>query len=114
MVVVRHAVYGMMQLMSADLSKLEWWQLLKLLRRYAERDLDQFDAWQFDTASGPLFVQLRQELRADEPAEAFRRIDPGGDYFDGPSQSTVIVLPPMSFVIVQPLGPLHARSTTYF
>ncbi len=82
-VVVRHAVYGMMHLMSAGLSKLEWWQLLKLLRRYAERDLDQFDAWQFDTASGPVFVQLRRELRADESAEAFRRVDPGGGYSTG-------------------------------
>jgi hypothetical protein len=82
-VVVRHAVYGVMHLMSAGLSKLEWWQLLKLLRRYAERDLDQFDAWQFDTASGPVFVQLRRELRADESAEAFRRVDPGGGYSTG-------------------------------
>ena len=45
----------MMQLMSAGLSNVEWWQLLKLLCRYAERDLDQFDAWQIDTASGPVF-----------------------------------------------------------
>jgi hypothetical protein len=54
----------MMQLMSAGLSNVEWWQLLKLLCQYAERDLDQFDAWQIDTASGPVFVQLRRGLRA--------------------------------------------------
>jgi hypothetical protein len=73
----------MMRLMSAGLSKSEWRQLLALLRRFAEHDLDQFDAWQLDTAYGPVFVQLKRELRVDEPAAAFRHIEPPDDYSTG-------------------------------
>jgi hypothetical protein len=73
----------MMRLMSAGLSKSEWRQFLALLRRFAEHDLDQFDAWQLDTAYGPVFVQLKRELRVDEPAAAFRHIEPPDDYSTG-------------------------------
>jgi hypothetical protein len=69
----------MMRLMSAGLSESEWRQLLELLHRFAEHDLDQFDAWQLDTSYGPVFVQLKRQLRADEPTSAFRHVKPVDD-----------------------------------
>jgi hypothetical protein len=72
-----------MQPMSAGLSEFEWRQLLELLRRFADHDLDQFDALQLDTSYGPVFVQLRRELRAGEPADAFRRVALVDDWSTG-------------------------------
>ncbi len=73
----------MMQLMSAGLSEFEWRQLLELLRRFADHDLDQSDSWQLGTSGGPVFIQLRRELRADERAAAFRHVEPVSGYSTG-------------------------------
>jgi hypothetical protein len=69
--------------MSAGLSNFEWRQLLELLRRFADHDLDRFDAWRLETSGGPVFVQLRRELQTGEPAEAFRRVAPVDDWSTG-------------------------------
>ena len=73
----------MMQPMSAGLSEFEWRQLLDLLRRFADHDLDRFDAWQLDTSGGPVFVQLRRELGADESTETFRHVAPVDNWSTG-------------------------------
>jgi hypothetical protein len=73
----------MMQPMSTGLSDYEWRQLLELLRRLADHDLDRSDAWRLDTSRGPVFVQLRRELSAGESAEGFRRVAPVDDWSTG-------------------------------
>jgi hypothetical protein len=43
----------------ARLSDDEWKQLMRLLGRYANSEMDQFDHWRFPTNFGQLFVDLR-------------------------------------------------------
>ncbi|MEU4241040.1 hypothetical protein [Actinoplanes sp. NPDC026619] len=50
--------------------------LVRLLARYAEHDLDQFDNWQIETAYGPVYVAISRELAPGWPAEAFAPIWP--------------------------------------
>lgn len=58
--------------MSEGLTASEWKHLVALLQRFAEHNLDQFDAWRLDTRHGPVFVHLTHRLGPDEPAEVFR------------------------------------------
>ena len=68
-------MYGMMERMNDGLAAGEWDQLITLLQRFAEYDLDQHDAWQLETSHGPVFFRVNRQPRPDEPAEAFRRLD---------------------------------------
>jgi hypothetical protein len=69
--------------MNAGLSEFEWRLLRVLLQRYADHDLDQWNAWQFDTSYGPVFVRLTRELAAGESAEAFQRVSRVDDWSTG-------------------------------
>jgi hypothetical protein len=62
--------------MSAALTAEEWWHFAELLQRFAEQDLDQHDAWRLDTSYGPVYVTLTREHPPDEPADAFRPLEP--------------------------------------
>jgi hypothetical protein len=53
--------------MSAD----ETEQLARLLYRYAETELDQFDNWRLDTEIGPVYVSMSMELLPDWSDRAF-------------------------------------------
>ncbi len=69
--------------MSAGLSAEEWGHLAGLLRRFAENDLDQHDAWRLDTSRGPVYVRLGRERAPDEPAVAFRLVESPTPYRTG-------------------------------
>lgn len=62
--------------MSAALSQDEWGYLIELLRRFAENDLDQHDAWRLETSHGAVYLRLSRTPREDEPIEAFRPVEP--------------------------------------
>lgn len=46
-------------------------QLVKLLYRYAETELDQWDNWRLDTEIGPVYVSMSMELLPDWSDRAF-------------------------------------------
>jgi hypothetical protein len=48
-------------------------QLARLLYRYAETELDQFDNWRLDTEFGPVYVSMNMELL---PGWSDRAFDP--------------------------------------
>lgn len=50
-------------------------EMVRLLIRYADSDMDQFDHIRLPSHFGELFVSLTREPPADLPAEQFRRID---------------------------------------
>jgi hypothetical protein len=59
------------------LSDPEFRELIRLLARYAERELDQGECWKLDTSYEPLYMQMSPELpsgRPDETGEAFTTI----------------------------------------
>lgn len=66
-----------------SLSTEEWGYLIELLQRFAENDLDEHDAWRLETSHGAVYVRLSRERGADEPAEAFRRVEPLSPYRTG-------------------------------
>ena len=45
-------------------------ELARLLARYAERELDQFDLWKLHTSYGPVYVQMSNGLPSGWPDEA--------------------------------------------
>jgi hypothetical protein len=53
--------------MSAD----ETEHLARLLCRYAETELDQFDNWRLDTHVGPVYVSMSMALLPDWSDQAF-------------------------------------------
>jgi len=53
--------------MSAEESE----QLVRLLYRYAESELDQWDNWRLDTEVGPVYVSMSRELLPDWSDRAF-------------------------------------------
>jgi hypothetical protein len=53
--------------MSADESE----QFARLLYRYAETELDQWDNWRLDTEIGPIYVSMSMELLPDWSDRAF-------------------------------------------
>ena len=53
--------------MSAEESE----QFLRLLYRYAETELDQWDNWRLDTEIGPVYVSMSMELLPDWSDRAF-------------------------------------------
>lgn len=69
--------------MSAALTAEEWGHFAGLLQRFAENDLDQHDAWRLDTFYGPVYVRLTRERPPDEPASAFRPLEPPAPYRTG-------------------------------
>ncbi len=54
--------------MSAD----EVEELARLLYRYAETELDQWDNWRLDSEIGPVYVSMSMELPPDCSDQAFR------------------------------------------
>lgn len=46
-------------------------QLARLLYRYGETELDQFDNWRLDTEFGPVYVSMSMELLPGWPDRAF-------------------------------------------
>jgi hypothetical protein len=50
--------------------------LVQLLARYAEHELDQFDDWQIPTTYGPVYMFLSRALPPGWPADAFAPIWP--------------------------------------
>lgn len=52
------------------LSDSEFRELIRLLARYAERELDQADLWKFSTSYGPVYLQLHRGLPSGWPEEA--------------------------------------------
>ena len=38
------------------LSKSEFKEMLSLIKRHAETDMDQFSTWKFDSSRGPIFI----------------------------------------------------------
>lgn len=59
------------------LSDAEFRELVRLLVRFAEHDLDQWAQWQLRTSDGPIYVQvLRELLEPDWHEEAFAVIWP--------------------------------------
>jgi hypothetical protein len=61
----------------------EWEQLLGLLRRFAESDLDQHDAWRLDTVYGQVFIRISREPGPGEPATAFRPVGASREWLPG-------------------------------
>ncbi len=60
--------------MSADESE----QFVRLLYRYAETELDQWDNWRLDTEVGPVYVSMSMELLPDWSDRAFDPVpEPG-------------------------------------
>jgi len=50
----------------------DWALFTRLLKRYAEYELDQFEAWRVSTAYGDVYIRLVRELRGqDGPPEAY-------------------------------------------
>jgi hypothetical protein len=60
--------------MSADESE----QFVRLLYRYAETDLDQWDNWLLDTEIGPVYVSMSMALLPDWSDQAFDRVPKPG------------------------------------
>jgi hypothetical protein len=53
--------------MSADEAE----HLVRLLYRYAETELDQFDNWRLDTEHGPVYLNVSRQLPPDWPDQTF-------------------------------------------
>lgn len=72
--------------MSADESE----QFVRLLYRYAETELDQWDNWLLDTAIGPVYVSMSMALLPDWSDQAFDRVPKPGTRWRtaGPRTST--------------------------
>jgi hypothetical protein len=60
--------------MSADESE----QFVRLLYRYAETELDQWDNWLLDTEIGPVYVSMSMALLPDWSDQAFDRVPKPG------------------------------------
>jgi hypothetical protein len=45
-------------------------ELIRLLARYAERELDQWDLWKIHTSYGPVYMQMGREFPKGWPEEA--------------------------------------------
>jgi len=58
------------------LSNPEFQELTRLLARYAEHELDQWDCWKLQTSYGPTYLQMSRELPPGWPDEAFTTIWP--------------------------------------
>jgi len=69
--------------MGAALNAEEFGYLVELLRRFAENDLDPHDAWRLETSCGAVYFTLGRTRRGDEPAEAFRQIEPPSPHRTG-------------------------------
>lgn len=65
--------------MSADESE----QFARLLYRYVEAELDQFDNWRLDTEIGPVYVSMSMELLPDWSDRAFDPVPKPGTRWQG-------------------------------
>jgi len=55
----------MMGLVTDRMSADEAEQLVRLLYRYAETELDQFDHWRLETGYGPVYMNMARQLLPD-------------------------------------------------
>lgn len=51
------------------LSDVESRELIRLLARYAERELDQWELWKLHTSYGPVYLQMNRGLPSGWPNE---------------------------------------------
>ncbi|GLZ35683.1 hypothetical protein Lesp02_78700 [Lentzea sp. NBRC 105346] len=51
-------------------------ELNRLLHRYAELELDQWDLWAVDSSCGEVYIRITRGLPPDEPPTAFIRLPP--------------------------------------
>jgi hypothetical protein len=65
--------------MSAEESE----QLVGLLYRYAETELDQWDNWRLDTEAGPVYVSMSMALLPDWSDRAFDPVPQPGTRWQG-------------------------------
>lgn len=65
------------------LSDPEFQGLIRLLARYAERELNQWDCWKLQTSYGPVYLQMSRELPSGWPDEAFTTIWPLPAHLEG-------------------------------
>jgi hypothetical protein len=52
------------------LSDAEFRELIRLLARYAERELDQWDCWKLQTSYGAVYLQMSRGLPSGWPDKA--------------------------------------------
>jgi len=71
---------SIMGVMGRALTAAELGYLVKLLQRFAENDLGQHGAWRLNTSDGPVYVRLSRKRTPDEPADAFRPVEPPSPY----------------------------------
>jgi hypothetical protein len=69
--VTHQVVPGMIGLVRDRMSADETEHLVRLLYRYAETELDQWDNWRLDTRIGPVYVSMSMELLPDWSDLAF-------------------------------------------
>jgi hypothetical protein len=48
----------------------------RAVQRFAENDLDQFDASRIETSHAPVYVKLSRKSGEEEPVQAFRLVEP--------------------------------------
>jgi hypothetical protein len=58
------------------LSDAEFRELIRLLARYAERELDQWDGWKIQTSYGPVYMLMSRGLGPGWRDETFTTIWP--------------------------------------
>jgi hypothetical protein len=58
------------------LSEAELRELIRLLARYAEHELDQWDSWKIHTSYGPVYMLMSRELLPGWKDQAFTTIWP--------------------------------------
>jgi hypothetical protein len=71
------------------LSDPEFRELIRLLARYAERELDQWDCWKLHTSYGPVYLQMSRELPPGWPdgaGETFTTIWPPSAHLEEDQQ----------------------------
>jgi hypothetical protein len=49
--------------------------LVRLLRRYSETDMDQFENWRFATSFGDVFVQISREPAPGATRDSYSDLD---------------------------------------
>ncbi len=43
------------------MKQVEFWLLMKLLKRFVETDMDQFERWEMKTKLGPVYVDISRQ-----------------------------------------------------
>lgn len=65
---------GNMDKVMADKEKMsekEFVQMIKLLKKYSETEMDQFELWKFDTNFSKVYVTISMALSSDEAESGY-------------------------------------------